>query len=203
MDKKQFGVTALLIFLLCGCVTLGKKFNYEHVSSLRLGALSRNECREAFGAPYRASSEKNLDGSFEKLVYYFSNSNIFDSLSTRTLHLEFKDEMLNAYDYVSSFDKDKTKVTIEGIDKIKIGQSSKTDALKLLGEPTGKALCPTTLYSLKDKCENGGEMWVWRQNSKFSIYNPEAENKTEIYLIFDKNSMVVDINTYKSTPEAK
>jgi len=199
MKKKQIRFILFLTpLLLCGCMSFGRKFSYESVSRLKLGELKSSECRVMYGAPYRVGTEKNKDGSFEKLVYHFSHSNFFDVLSYRTLSLEFKDGILNAYDYLSTFNQDRTKVSFNEIEKIKIAQSTKSDVLNILGEPTGKALCPTTLYSIKDECESDGEIWVWRADHKFSIYSSPEERKAEIHIIFGKDSVVSNIATLTS-----
>lgn len=59
--------------------------------------------------------------------------------------LEFKEDILNAKIYNSGFKEDITAFNLNESVKIKPGISSKDDVIKFLGQPSGKALCPSTL----------------------------------------------------------
>ena len=104
----------------------------------------------------------------------------------RKLYLEFKDGILNGYHYMSGFKNDKTEFDPAKINKIKINQSTQSDVLTLLNEPTGKAICPTTLVKLEEKCESGSEVWSWHKVNK--------DKYSLLFIVFNQKLVVTNFH---------
>ena len=174
-----------MMILLCGCMTFGKPFKSKNISLLELGKIKNSEYKTIFGNPDKLSVEKNIEGNYEKAFYYHGGMTAGFDILSRMLYLEFKDGILNGYYYISEFKNDKSGFNPTNVTNIEINKSTKSDALKILGNPTGKAKCPTTLYSSKEKCEPGDEIWSWGrlENGKHAIFS----------LTFDNNSTATNI----------
>lgn len=185
------------IFLISGCASFGRQFNYQNIPQLQLGQLKSSEYRVIFGKPQRSNTEKNSDGNFETAAYLFSHSNFLDILSQRQLFLEFKDGLLNAYCYVSSFEPEKRDIKFGEADRIQLNQSTKEDVLRILGEPSGKGSCPTTIFSVKEKCPKNGEIWVWIKENRHSLFDMNTKWDAQITIIFNENAVVSNIITSK------
>jgi hypothetical protein len=101
--------------------------------------------------------------------------------------LEFKDGLLNGYLYWSSFAEDKTHAHLSNINKLRIRESTKNDAMLLLGKPHGKFLCPTTFAHVKVKCDKASEIWFWNEL--------RTDNMRRIVVSYDQDGKVIDIET--------
>ena len=171
---------ALGVILLSGCTTMGKPFEYDNAKTLRLGDLKIGDYKQVFGNPKKTSIEKNKDGEFEKAFYYSATVSIF-GVKSKQMFLEFKNGILNAYHYGGN-QKEGINFDSSRIKDISIAESKKSNVSNILGEPSGKGLCPTTVYPTNIKCETGGEIWTWETG------------KAMIYAVFDSNSIVQDIH---------
>lgn len=187
-------IIVVVVLFLNGCVTTGKMFQFKNVSQLDLGNIKSNEYKDLFGKPQFVSTETNDNGRYEKATYYLSNVNCLSlNTTTRRLVLEFKDGILNGYDYISGFKKDKTQANLTEIERVKIKQSTKMDVLKFFGTPTGKALCPSTLYRMPTiNLENGDEIWSWQALDNSIL----QEASTQLFIIFDQNELVTKTATF-------
>jgi len=151
---------------LCSC-SAGLRFNHDKVATLDLHQFKSTEYVNLLDEPFRTSNTVTADGKYKHAWYYSAlRDYLIGNVSRRTLLLEFKDEELNAYLYMSSFDSDKTQLDLPKVDQIKIGISSKNDLLSLLGKPSGKALCPSVWGEFKDRCAKASEVWAWMKIDK-------------------------------------
>jgi hypothetical protein len=185
------------LLMLCSCASFGPDF-HPNPAVLKLGQFKSSECIKLFGESNGTQYKTTSDGKYE-LVNYQYTKNILGSVNSRLLILEFKDGVLNAYEFSSSFDEDKTKADLQGADHLRegIGKLSQDDVTHALGEPDGKSLCPTTLSDYKDKCAKGTEIWAWFSTDKlkFGFSNHYDEKATTVYVIFDANGKVSDVQT--------
>ncbi len=135
------------------------------------------------------------------LQYSYGNGNLARS-NARVLALEFKNGKLNAFEYVSSFDEHQTHVSPDMVNQISSHVSTKTDVLKALGKPSGKALCPSTLEDFKDQCKKCVEIWAWQTATGVSTVGAAfAGNRPsfqDVYIGFDKDGVVSDVITTSS-----
>jgi hypothetical protein len=186
-----------LLVLICSCRSFGPNF-YPNPDALKLGQLKISESEQLFGEPTEKQNKTTVDGKYEIVNYHFTQNRL-GTVSSRLLVLEFKDGILNSYEFVSSFDEDKTKVDLQGIDHLRseIGKLSRNDVIAVLGEPDGKAVCPSIVEDYKDKCQKGVEIWGWfaADKVKFGFSNHVDVKDTNIYVAFDANGKIADVQT--------
>jgi len=184
---------------LCGCASVGHNFNNTAVQNLELGQMQSSEYRSVFGEkPAATSTTSTADGTFEVARYTYAYANL-GSAKGRTLILEFKDGKLNAFEYLSSFDEDHKAIPFDQATRITNRVSTKSEVVNILGKPTGKALCPTTLDDYKGKCDKCVEVWSWQSMSSISTFGaayggarPTIQN---VFIGFDKDGIVSEVTT--------
>jgi hypothetical protein len=200
-QKLTVALGCSLVFL-CSCASIGTNFSPKP-DVLKLGQLKSSEYVQYFGKPEVVQTKVNADGHYEVAQYAFLQNN-FGTVSGRVLLLEFKNGVLNGYGFLSSFDEDKSKADLAGIDQVRngIGKSSQSDVLAILGQPGGKVYCPTTLKDFKDRCGKGTEIWGWFAAGKISIGfgmpGQTSVKTTDIYVVFDASGKVTDVQTEES-----
>ncbi|HAM51890.1 MAG TPA: hypothetical protein DCP92_14830 [Nitrospiraceae bacterium] len=191
-------IAAPLLMLASCAVSDGHNFDFSHISKLDLHQMKDTEYNDLFAEPWREEKTTTGYARFDNVKYYYASENTFSGRgSVRILLLEFKDGQLNAYDYASSFDDDKTRIDLTNVSKVKIGVSTKEDVLIALGKPHGKALCPTEITGFKDKCDRVSETWGWGQYERYYTRIKQKRPKvTEVFVMFDKEGKVADLKTY-------
>jgi len=187
----------ILAAMLTGCASVGHDFNYAVTSSLELGQLKKSEYQNLIGdEPTKTSVINDNNGNYEVVCYVYSHANIATA-KARTVILEFKNDLLNAYVRTSSFDEDKNEYPSDRASEIKKGISSKKDILTLLGKAHGKGKCPSTLADYKERCTKGAEVWSWMAMSQLSTlghsYAGSQVKHNSIFITFDTNDIVCDI----------
>ncbi|HXY55225.1 MAG TPA: hypothetical protein VEM40_11215 [Nitrospirota bacterium] len=194
-------IAAPLLVLTSCVVSDGHNFDFSNVPKLGLHQMKDTEYNNIFAEPWREEKTTTGDAKFDNVKYYYASGNTFSGRgSVRILLLEFKDGQLNAYDYASSFDEDKTHIDLAAVNKIKIGVSTKEDVLIALGKPHGKALCPSEIAIFMDKCDKAIEIWGWGEYEKNYTRVKEKRSKvTEVFVMFDKEGTVRDLKTYVIT----
>ena len=193
----SLGVSLLLIAasaLISGCASVGHKFNYDASANLELGKMQASDYQSIFGGkPTATSKTTTADGKFEVVRYTYAFADM-GTARARTVVLEFKDGRLNAYVYLSSFDREQNPVALEKVSQIKDRVSTKSEVLDILGKPNGKALCPSTLDDFKQRCEKCIEVWTWQGMGSLSTFGAAYGGKRPaiktIFVSFDKNGVV-------------
>lgn len=198
---KNLLIAAPLLVLTSCVVSDGHNFDFGNIPKLDLHQMKDTEYNDIFAEPWREEKTTTGDAKFDNVKYYYATGNTFSSRgSVRILLLEFKDGQLNAYDYASSFDEDKTRVDLANVSKITIGVSTKEEVLIALGKPHGKALCPSEVAIFKDKCDRATEIWGWGEYEKYYTRVKEKRPKvTEVFVMFDNEGKVSGLKTYDIT----
>jgi len=195
-------VLAVMVAISCAaCASVGRDFNYTNVPSLEIGSLKSEDYHDIFGKPRNVQMTVNSDGKFEDVRFIYAHANIA-SASSRVLDLEFRNGKLNAWLYISGFDEDRTAVDLAGTDKIKKNVSTKSDVQALLGKPHGKAHCPSLLFDYKDRC-HAADIWAWGAVNKLVTLGRNPTETSTIYILFDDNSIVTEIETVQTTRERR
>jgi hypothetical protein len=176
LQKKAFFVLCSPIIFLCSCATVGHDI-HPKLETFKLGQFTRSDCKKLFGTPNNETDKTTSAGEFDTLNYSYIQ-NVIGSVSVRDLIFEFKNGVLNGYEYISSFDKDKTTVDLSKVNQIKagIGRLTREDVSAALGQPYGKALCPSTLGDYKEQSKEGAEIWSWFISEKlhFGFFWPHG-----------------------------
>lgn len=184
------------VSILSAC-TSGYQFKSERFADLDLHKVKEAEYAGIFGEPFKTTNMVVSGDKYQIVMYLFGFRTFLRNPSARYLFIEFRNEELNAYIYASSFNSDKTNVDISKVDNIKIGISTKDDVLTFLGNPYGKAFCPSQLQDFKDNCAKAQEVWEWIM-FKLGHTGIIAEKKF-IIIMFDQNGKVVDLKTSAET----
>ena len=195
--KKNVGILMVIFTIssLFGCSTTGNKFNYQNRMNLELGVTSINDAIKLVGKPEETKTVSNYEGNYKILTYIYTYGDIAGGAAIRLLYLEFKDDKLNAHLYSSDFKEDKTEFDFSKSKNLKVGQSSKDDVEQLLGEPSGKAICPSTLRDYPKKCQNATEIWSWTYTNVYQEYDNFNTRTMSTYISFDEKGIIVDMET--------
>lgn len=175
--------------LLSGCANVRHDFNYQDAHLLELKKTHRSDCEAMFGKPSFVEVKNTQAGRFEFVDYLAGHALVTPSDKSRRLSLEFRDDVLNAYFYVSNFDEDKTFSHVEKLKDIQVLTAKKEDVLRIVGKPAGIVLCPSHMFRAEDWPESG-EIWFW---SEMGI-SPQM-----MWISFDKDGVV----TKAEAPSAK
>jgi hypothetical protein len=188
---------ALVTFIwMGGCASVGTKFDHQNVLSLELGKTSYKDSVSMFGEAAKVEVKQNSDGMFQLVLYVYVHANI-GTAKERQLTLEFRDDLLNAYSYASSFKEDQTLVNTDQLSEIERGTTRGRDMEDLLGRPDGKARCPSETFKIW--CAVGTEVWVWRSMNRLSTFGAAyagIQTKTNtVFVVLDNEGLVVDFGT--------
>jgi hypothetical protein len=180
--------------VISGCASAGHDFKYDGPASLHLGQTRGSDFQALFGKPASVTTKKSSDGEFEVNSYVYAHADM-GTAKARALTLESRNGVLNAYQFVSSFDKDKTSVTPDQLKQIQRGVSTKDDVLKVVGEPHGKALCPSSLGEFKDRCSKGTEVWVWTMMMPMVTFGSHQPQIASIFVTFDEKGIATELES--------
>jgi hypothetical protein len=199
---KQYVLNAVwfaLATVFSGCASLGHSFNSKVAQQLDFGSVQTSNYRSVLGENPTATEQRSTPGGKFEIVRYTNAFGALGTASARVLLLEFKEDKLNAFMYLSSFAEDQTHTPADNVNQISSHVSTKTDVLNILGKPNGKAHCPSNLEDFKDKCEKCVEVWKWNSISSHSTlgsaYGGQKLSTKSVSIGFDKDGVVSEINT--------
>ena len=179
-------LVAIAAFL-SSCGSVGTSFDHGNLTHLTIEKTTRQEAVTLIGEPRETNRILDEDGDFELLSYLYGKG-AFGGPKVRSLSIELKDGVLNGYTYVSTFAEDSISYDFGAFESLEIGSSTKEDALKALGKPTGQGLCPSQLLGCGS--EGSSEVWVWQN----ILAAPKDELRGKLITIsFDKSAVVSDI----------
>jgi hypothetical protein len=184
-------LSVTLICLLCGCATMGRDFNHQNIDSLEIGQTRSSDYQAMFGKPIFIEVKENADGKFEWARYTYAYSDL-GATDVRLLDLEFRNGLLNAYNHISSFDKDKTVGSADQLSQITRGTSKKSDVLLTLGKPHGMARCPSYMPDFQNRCSKGTEVLEWAFVDVLASRGGKLTGHN-IFIVFDKNDIVTNM----------
>jgi hypothetical protein len=168
-------------------MSVGEKFNYQNVNNLVLGEKPDSSYEIMFGKPRSVVSRKDPGGEFRQVYYVYGS--MYEGV--RMLTLEYKDEALNAYFYLTNCDQEYAYVYSKYFDEVKIGHT-KEEVEQLLGKPNGQALCPCYLGMFEEHCRFGNEIWSWNLFKSPSDYDDSSPEAVSMYVIFDRKGAVIN-----------
>ena len=152
------------VAVLAGCMPIGSDFIRPDATQLKLGATTRDQILERYGAPRNERSLQQSDavqavagspfgvapvsGTVSELRYYYENrmgepvkEGVQPSKSAR---FWFYDDKLVGYVSHSSFRADSTVFEADKVSAVVPWKSVRADVVKLLGEPSGARVYPMT-----------------------------------------------------------
>ena len=184
--------------LACSCASTGTNYKFDNNSALKLGELDSQNYVALFGKPKSTTTITTKEGKYEFATYGFFGLRMNEG-RFRWLNLEFKNGKLNAYDFLSSFDEDRTEVNNSKIDAIRngINKLTRDDVKSLAGKPDGEAKCPTKLSEFKTHTDKANEVWVWIAADQIH-FSGRDKGKIKIngaYVLFGDDGKVSDVQT--------
>jgi hypothetical protein len=182
-------LTAALVAVGAGC-TGGKEFTRPTADSVELGKTTMTQIRDRVGKPRRELNTVKEGVQTKTLTYAFSEATPFvEKVPTRAMSFHFWDGVLVGYDFLSSFDEDKTNFDDSRVSEIKKGETTEAQVVALFGPRGGKYIYPMVkergktafVYQYVRMDRN-----VWRGGLK------QSANK-RLHITFDAAGKVDDI----------
>jgi hypothetical protein len=130
--------------LLAGCA--GDKFVRLPDDSLVLGQTTQEQIRARLGTPYR-EGEITKNGQQLKTANYFysrtgGGADAAGVTPARNQGFIFLKDKLVGYEFASSYKDDSTNFDSEKVSQIKTGESTRSDVVRILGNPGGRYSYP-------------------------------------------------------------
>jgi hypothetical protein len=186
----------LLSTVPCACGT-PHDFSLKDAKSLKVGEAKSSEYRALLGEPRAVTKRTNPDGTFEMAVY----SKVIDEFSgdcIRLLVLEFKDGILNAVLSGSSCSDETTTANIQAAMNLKrdLGKVARDGVIAVLGDPDGRARCPSLIPSYQSMCQQSdqtSEVWSWLSVPRRAVFSREQHSAT-VLVSFDHEGKPLDVD---------
>jgi hypothetical protein len=181
----------VLLALATGC---GSRLNHTNVRTFRLGQTTEGDLRAKFGKP--DLTEDRSEGSGTRRVMRWTGDPGTPTMGSlrdvRFLVAETRNGRMSGWIFASTAPgAGRTKFNEANVPKIVKGQTTRDDALRLLGEPAGRALRGTLIPDYKDEFAPGvEEVWAWL-GAKGNFFKNEIAVR-ELLVKFDGSGRVVD-----------
>ena len=183
----------LLLLATTGC---GSRLNADNLSSFRLGQTTEADVRAAFGKP--DMTDERSDGAGVSRVMRWSGEPGTPTFSAvrdlRILVAETYNDRLRGWIFASSAPgADGTKFRRSNVPRIAKGQTTRDEAVRLLGRPAGRASRGSLIPDYKDEFGPGvDEIWAWVHIDNGGAFNGEII-VGELLVKFDASGRVVDV----------
>lgn len=158
----------LIAILLTGCASVGTNFVRIPDNILVLGKTTKLEIISQLGPPAAEGTSTTISGKkleWIRYTYAYTGGVSVDEgrVPARAQHLNFFENRLVGYGYISSFKTDATNFDHSKVPEIKTGISTRNDVQRLIGLPGGKSIYPLVInpdedavtYSYVEKTESG------------------------------------------------
>ena len=189
MAVKSF-LAVLLISGLLGCA--GKDFVRPTPETFKLGQTTYSQVIQKMGEPRRAGDTLK-NGKNVKAVTYVYASTGGEPLETgvtpaRGQTYYFYNDTLVGQEFISSFKSDNSNFDEKRVEDIKKGQTTRADAIKLLGEPTATFIPPMV------KDTSGEAIGYTYQAVRGGLFSGLKNSIKVLRISFDDKSLVSDID---------
>lgn len=139
--------TALLgMFVLVStwsCASAGSNFVRPAEESITLGKTTADQIYTRFGKPFREGATVRNNNQIKSVTYSYSEAAAYvQKVPSRTIAFFFHNGLLVGYEFLSSFDEDKTDFDDTRAAQIRKGETTQDQVVQLLGLPTGRHIYP-------------------------------------------------------------
>ncbi|MEM9227457.1 MAG: hypothetical protein AAGA45_05775 [Verrucomicrobiota bacterium] len=163
MKTLYLSLLLIALAILTGCThKYGRSFQTSSVDQLALGRTTPAQAENLLGKPEAKNTTTKNGNKFERFAYSYAEveapiagGNYFID----TLLVEFFDGKLQGYIYQRVQANDDNPLSSSQVEDMPRGSATKQDIIRILGDPTGKALNPTNLEVFEDTF--GHEVWAW------------------------------------------
>lgn len=189
-------VRAALIFLavlLTGCA--GTNFVRVADDALVLGQTTSEQIAARLGSPYREGTMTKNGQQIKTASYAYASTGgsaaAAGVIPARSQGFYFFNNKLVGYDFTSSWKEDSTDFDSGKVSQIKKGESTRSDVVRLLGNPGGKSIFPVIA--------NAGEEAATYQytQTKGSAFNLKIYQK-QLIVTFNQQGIVTNIEFTES-----
>jgi hypothetical protein len=189
-------------YLVAGC-TMGRDFVRPSAANVQLGATTRAEVIAAYGQPFQQSQRTSADtsvmpgialtkfdpavenGTFATLGYVFSDRTkqfwVGGAPTSKVMVFNFWNDKLFSYGFFSGFEHDSTNFDESKASALKPGETTVTEALQLLGEPSGRSIYPA-IQSREEA----------KYNYSYTEISGGERRAKRLELLFGSNGRLVD-----------
>ncbi len=183
-------LAVLLISGLLGCA--GKDFVRPGSEDFKLGQTTYSQVVQRMGEPRRAADILK-NGKNVKAVTYVYASTGGEPLeagvtAARGLTYYFYNDTLIGQEFISSFKSDNSNFDEKRVEDIKKGQTTRADAIKLLGEPTATFIPPMV------KETSGEAIGYTYQAVRGGLFSGIKNSVKVLRISFDDKGFVSDID---------
>ena len=186
---------AVLAVLLAGACLLGADFGRPDPASFTLGQTTEAEIRARFGKPTGETAARVGGKLVTTLRYAYAEARTV-AVPVRTMSYAFHEGHLVGFDYMSSFNADQTAFDELALKRIKRGETTRTEALELVGKPTGQYIYPSFYATAPGR---RADVYSHSQSEKLSA-GATLETTTKVLTIaFDEHDVVVETHLVITT----
>jgi hypothetical protein len=196
----------ILTAVLAGACLLGTDFSRPDPGSFTLGQTTEQEIRARFGKPAGEAAARIGGKLVTTLRYAYAEARSI-AVPVRTMAYAFHEGRLVGFDYMSSFAADQTGFDELALKRIKRGETTRIEALDMVGKPSGQFIYPSAYATAPGR---RADVYSHSRSEKLSS-GVTLETTTKVLAImFDEHDVVVEATLVittsskplKSTPDA-
>ena len=188
MMPRMSARVGILAAVLAGACLLGADFSRPDPASFTLGQTTEQEIRARFGKPAGQATVRVGDKLVTTLRYAYAEARSI-AVPVRTMAYAFHEGRLVGFDYMSSFATDQTAFDELALKRIKRGETTRTEALDLVGKPTGQFIYPSFYATAPGR---RADVYSHSRSEKVSS-GATLETTTKVLTVtFDERDVVVE-----------
>ena len=185
----------LLAAVLAATCLLGTDFARPDPASFALGQTTEAEIRARFGKPSGEAAARVAGKLVTTLRYAYAEARSI-AVPVRTMAYAFHEGRLVGFDYMSSFAADQTAFDELALKQVKRGETTRTEALDLLGKPSGRYIYPS---AYADAPGRHADVYSHSRSEKLSG-GITLETTTKVLTVtYDEHDVVVETNLVITT----
>jgi len=206
MTPRRSVRVGILTAVLAGACLLGADFSRPDPGSFTLGQTTEQEIRARFGKPAGEAAARIGGKLVTTLRYAYAEARSI-AVPVRTMAYAFHEGRLVGFDYMSSFSADQTGFDELALKRIKRGETTRIEALDMVGKPSGQFIYPSAYATAPGR---RADVYSHSRSEKLS-FGVTLETTTKVLAImFDEHDVVVEATLVittnskplKSTPDA-
>ena len=206
MTPRRSVRVGILTAVLAGACLLGTDFSRPDPGSFTLGQTTEQEIRARFGKPAGEAAARIGGKLVTTLRYAYAEARSI-AVPVRTMAYAFHEGRLVGFDYMSSFSADQTGFDELALKRIKRGETTRIEALDMVGKPSGQFIYPSAYATAPGR---RADVYSHSRSEKLSS-GATLETTTKVLAImFDEHDVVVEATLVittsskplKSTPDA-
>ncbi len=188
MARTRVGFLIAVVTLIAGCA--GRNFVRPQPDALVLEKTTYQEVLRQFGDPYRKGSAVKEGLPVTTVAYSYASATAGTGLGGmtpgRTIAFFFVNGVLVGYEFISSYEEDRTDFDETKLGQIEKGRTTRPQVEELLGRPGGMYAYPL----IKNKSEKGlVYSYMQMTSGPFSVNIYQKK----LLVVFDGNGVVTDV----------